>query len=647
MRRSLRRRSKDQAPAASARAKSHDRAVEHSVSKFSSQSAREPEPASERVVQNQCSACSKCFSSNSHLRRHQLSHSRHRQYRCPFCNREFLRPDALRRHCKTCTQNDQDERIPEFTRGRRLRACDSCRRKKVTCDGKDPCSGCSSKQIECSYDHVTNINVSSYETGSTAGRIPVRFLLSYTDPSVESIADVFAATGSQPQVLVEHPVHPAPIIDSVSQLYGEDMEGIFSNIFPDLFMEHDFSHNNLTSVEIPTPDHSALQFRIEELLSQLALQHHKSFKMMELTMDQVPISLLKSVFTPTNFTNYIGTFFTYAHPHFPIIHQATFNIKTIPLPLLLAVFLGGAVHAAPQDVALSSLQFSDLSEEYIFEVLRKTIINDGVKNVEGIQIIHAALLICAVQTISNNAIVILQRLRVTRYPVIVDAIRSMGLIGTVRSTRIDAMEWDQFITEESRIRLVTWMFLSDCMNTLFFKSPPQISISEMTGDLPCADTLFEASTATEFTRLARSAPSSSSRGPSLESWISSLMAETWLGPEDPSLNWLEPYHLMMAIFAFHSIIFTSRTNLLASSSYLILLRATNRWREVWEKVKSRQTREQLPPFGFTKYGLELWWLAQKILELAQSNDSESKYMSGAPTNSLQELHEFIRLHGEI
>ncbi|KAH7111326.1 hypothetical protein B0J11DRAFT_447653, partial [Dendryphion nanum] len=458
------------------------------------------------------------------------------------------------------------------------------------------------------------------------------FLLSYTDPAVDSTAEVFAATGSQPQTVIEHPQQFAPICDSI---YGGDLDGIFSNIFPDL------------PIKISITEYSTLQSRIDELLFELHNQYQRSFGTIDLTMAEFPTTLLRSIFTPHNVTSYVAIFFRYAHPHFPIIHQPTFGIERVSLPLLLAIFLGGSAHAAPQDIALSALQLSNLGEEYVFEALRKTVINGNKGDAEGIESIHAALLICAVQAISNTAVVILTRVRVNRYPVIVNAVRSMGLIGAVRTSRIITMEWKLFIAEELRIRLVTWLFLSDCMNTLFFKSPPQISVSEMYGDLPCADLLFEAPTAAEFTRLAGSIASSTSKRPSLKSWISSLMEETWSGPEDTSLIWLESYHLMMSIFAFHSIIFTSRTNLLATSSYQTLIRATNRWREVWEKIQSRQTREQLPSFGFTKYALELWWLAQKILELAQSNDLSSKYMNGSPTNSLQELHEFIRLHGEI
>jgi hypothetical protein len=48
--------------------------------------------------------------------------------------------------------------------------------------------------------------------------------------------------------------------------------------------------------------------------------------------------------------------------------------------------------------------------------------------------------------------------------------------------------------------------------------------------------------------------------------------------------------------------------------------------------------------GFAKYALELWWLAQKIIQIAQTGDVQSPYMTSTPTDSLQELHDFIREH---
>jgi hypothetical protein len=56
--------------------------------------------------------------------------------------------------------------------------------------------------------------------------------------------------------------------------------------------------------------------------------------------------------------------------------------------------------------------------------------------------------------------------------------------------------------------------------------------------------------------------------------------------------------------------------------------------------------ENKRPIGFAKYGLELWWLAQRILELSQHGDARSEYMKCRPTDSLKELHDFIQQYAE-
>jgi hypothetical protein len=82
------------------------------------------------------------------------------------------------------------------------------------------------------------------------------------------------------------------------------------------------------------------------------------------------------------------------------------------------------------------------------------------------------------------------------------------------------------------------------------------------------------------------------------------------------------------------------------STYPTLLRATNRWKELWHHVYSKDLLDNKKLVGFTRYGLELWWLAQKILDLTHTGDLSSPYMASGPTDSLEELHGFIRKYVE-
>lgn len=86
------------------------------------------------------------------------------------------------------------------------------------------------------------------------------------------------------------------------------------------------------------------------------------------------------------------------------------------------------------------------------------------------------------------------------------------------------------------------------MNTVFFNIPPQIAMSEMVGNLPSSNTLFNASTPDEFARLVSMRAHHLHRLPSLRDWVGNLMQEQYSMSEDLILTSLEPNHMMIGIF---------------------------------------------------------------------------------------------------
>jgi hypothetical protein len=107
------------------------------------------------------------------------------------------------------------------------------------------------------------------------------------------------------------------------------------------------------------------------------------------------------------------------------------------------------------------------------------------------------------------------------------------------------------------LRLVTWIFLYDCMNTVFFKGPPLMTMAEMTGDLPCSTALFEASTESEFANLEETISGSSTRLQSVKEWVSFLLHDDWHTQAAPSSLSAEPKHLLIIVFGTCSILFTT------------------------------------------------------------------------------------------
>ncbi|KKA28070.1 hypothetical protein TD95_003658 [Thielaviopsis punctulata] len=53
-------------------------------------------------------------------------------------------------------ESSQQPSVPTQKRRRVTRACDECRRKKIKCDGKQPCTHCSVYSYECTYDKPSN-----------------------------------------------------------------------------------------------------------------------------------------------------------------------------------------------------------------------------------------------------------------------------------------------------------------------------------------------------------------------------------------------------------------------------------------------------------------------------------------------------------
>ena len=82
------------------------------------------------------------------------------------------------------------------------------------------------------------------------------------------------------------------------------------------------------------------------------------------------------------------------------------------------------------------------------------------------------------------------------------------------------------------------------MDTLLFKSPPRITLSEMCGELPSTDAMFEASDSTEYQQLLATVKARSWK---LMDLMNTFLGEAW---PKPSSDWssIEAEHLMIIMF---------------------------------------------------------------------------------------------------
>ncbi|KAF2008799.1 hypothetical protein BU24DRAFT_91721 [Aaosphaeria arxii CBS 175.79] len=607
---------------------------------------RKPTPIGEKaVVEYRCHICEKKFATSSRLRRHDATHSIIRAYQCTHCSQNFKRHDALRRHSRTCSNGQV---VSPLKRGPKPRSCDHCHIKKLQCSATQPCNSCLISKITCSYTHASHrdtvigldrvaakhgTETSTKSATTTSHHLAMVFLLNYTDPSFETVTDAMAAVGARVQAVVHFPwLHQLS-----NDVFDQPSDVGISDYFPFTTDDErlDFgitpSEYNLEPVR---------KDRASEVQSILAQEYSRTPAALPLSEGIFPTRLARTVFTLDNITDFVSAYFTFFHPHFAFIHRPTFDLETASLPLVLALALSGSAHLTPRDDALAAREFYVLSEEYIFRQLRQAVADGGSPNdVRVIEIVQAAQVMHSLLASSNDEPT-RRRIRVNRHPELIASMRSLGFTEIRRVHRPVDVEWDVFIAEETRIRLVAGMFVVDSMIVLFLNNPPHITLSEMSSDLPYPDALFEASSAAHFKRVACQSSQSPSR--SLCGLMMALLRDGWHWSDDLRFASMNPKTMLLLIFAINSAIFVARTSLLSSSSSQSLYRALDRWKDLWDDMNSNEEIDHSQFVGFTKHCLELWWLGRKLVDKMSKGDVGEEYMKATPKDSFTALHEFIR-----
>jgi hypothetical protein len=92
------------------------------------------------------------------------------------------------------------------------------------------------------------------------------------------------------------------------------------------------------------------------------------------------------------------------------------------------------------------------------------------------------------------------------------------------------------------------VFVTDCLSTILFKDPPNITITEMTGDLPVTDAIFDATTPAEFTELVATSTHRESQMRSLKDIVQLLLHGDHVNPDASNLAFIGLEHLSMLMF---------------------------------------------------------------------------------------------------
>jgi hypothetical protein len=92
------------------------------------------------------------------------------------------------------------------------------------------------------------------------------------------------------------------------------------------------------------------------------------------------------------------------------------------------------------------------------------------------------------------------------------------------------------------------VFVTDCLSTILFKDPPNITIAEMTGDLPVIDTIFDAATPAEFTKLIATSTHSEPQMRSLRDIVQLVLHGDHVNPYASNLAIIGLEHLSTLMF---------------------------------------------------------------------------------------------------
>ncbi|KAJ0278553.1 hypothetical protein CBS470a_009727 [Colletotrichum nupharicola] len=532
------------------------------------------------------------------------------------------------------------------------------------------CEKSFARRLEDAPSVATDSSASSTAVGTPTNnndkdrtKITVAFLLGLTNPNSENILEFLASeaaarTEGDGLDSSMRPVVPAPFPPSLS--IDQDFAAFLPYPFATGFVPESIDYlyamsglaetSGLTASLIHTPtssyDPSIFESRAAMIVSELEELHH-ALKICDPWYDGAFDRIAAtSVFSAENLCMFAATYFRVSHIDFPILHRPDFGTDRTTKELLIAVAVSGALRSPPSDDALAARAYLSLIEEYIFRRLHRMIPNgvtpEWTPELEAS--LQAAVMIHSVQFFRND-MATRRKNRTQRLPVLVQAVRCLGLAQTRHAP---LFQYDEFVRNESRIRLATWMALADWQQTGMFNVPSMISTSEITCDLPCPLELWDASNAEEYYEIANTKGFNPARRiVSLTHCMDALMSDTWNGMGSFPFQDINATDLQILIFGINGMVLTANLMGVLGPSTRNLSRAISRWEAMWETIQGRMDPTVFEKSGMVRYNTELCWAAKQIIKVAISGDRSSAYMQKVGHESLVELHEFVRQYRDI
>ncbi|SMY28595.1 unnamed protein product [Zymoseptoria tritici ST99CH_1A5] len=272
--------------------------------------------------------------------------------------------------------------------------------------------------------------------------------------------------------------------------------------------------------------------------------------------------------------------------------------------------------------------------------------HDGTTSHEAVEVLQAALIMEIIQNRTNN-VQTRRRLRIQRHPRLVAALRNHEIFEAVgehplQINRSVQPAWQEFIREETRIRLASWAFIMDSCFAIMFNSCPLITISELQVDFPCREDVFEAESEAAFNDLvscrnlrSRHAPAQIFKDILLDDWT----PEAYINVDATGLG--------IVICALQSQTMTARHWSLLPTTQTIILRAADRWEQLWHSLTDRDGSEEPPLKGFTKNNEELCSFVRMLVRAGNIEVPGCRYTRIQPTDDIGHLNQFLKRFGAV
>ncbi|KAL9570971.1 hypothetical protein ACKAV7_005308 [Fusarium commune] len=454
----------------------------------------------------------------------------------------MLLRDALKRHwgiCKVRLENGSEIPLLPARRSRlkKPRACNRCVRLKRACDRSVPCSTCSIRNYECSYERAASSKTSVVSEDSSQAETNGVYQQEISDGVVK-------AADAMPAVLAEFIDYslewlrceslPFPVLnfDVWNNIRGSNLHlgPCFYQTVPgqkltlpflkrftessgiaDGFDCGTLAQRRQLNNTLNDSSCKALAAKTRQIMGMLkrALTRTRLCSNVGIEWSPVVERACFDFFSPCNLHRFLLLFWSGWYPNSPIIHKPTFNIEAEPPGLIASMAVLGACLSPDSNDCVRAMAWLTPVEEVVFAdnilyddsiIASSDLVGDEAVVWDKLKALHAAYFICIVQNWEGSKEG-RQRVRKDRYSRIVSIARSFGLydlsLAKFDTTFSTQQKWARFILLESMIRTATYIYLLDSALVLYYRLPPRVLSLELNTGLVCPEVCFQAQSATE------------------------------------------------------------------------------------------------------------------------------------------------------